>query len=265
MKTERAKRQEIQSQLDQLKGTITTILEQKRQSAKEGAEVAKKFAGIPISETEDGDLYLPEEQLQKMVQPYEEKIRNLEMVLQRSAAAKNSEGKAQKVISAIVGEDESHGPAYQKYQAARQWADSKVVEFQRENGIGGQMTPGQALDYVFSPELEKEFADAFPNVPLEEVVQAEESQRSFRKMLKSLAKTAAPLRETTERGDKFQKLLRKPSGLGSTANAKAGHVNVTEKVADFTPDDIFNLSDAHLEALHKALRDEEKTEGLYFK
>src|SRR4030043_943431 len=67
MKAERIKRQEIQSQLDQLKGTITTILEQKRQSAKEGADVAKKFAGIPISETEDGDLFLPEEHLQKMV------------------------------------------------------------------------------------------------------------------------------------------------------------------------------------------------------
>src|SRR5574343_272942 len=267
MKAERIKRQELQSKLDNLTGTINAILASRKEAPAQTGESGKKqIAGIPIAETEDGDLFLPEDALQKIVAPYEEKIRNLETFLQRSTVARNSESEAQKVIEAIVGEDEQHGPAYQKYRAARKWANDRVVEFQRENGINGPMTPGQALDYVFDDNTEKEFATKFPGVPLEEVVMAEESQRNFRKMLKTLAKNADTQRnDTTAQGDRFKKLLRKPPGLGSTPNARAGHVNTAEKLNAFSTDDLLNLSDAQVEALHRALRDEERAEGLIFK
>lgn len=267
MKAERIKRQELQSKLDNLTGTINAILASRKEAPAQTGESGKKqIAGIPIAETEDGDLFLPEDALQKIVAPYEEKIRNLETFLQRSTVARNSESEAQKLIESIVGEDEQHGPAYQKYKAARKWANDRVVEFQRENGIQGPMTPGQALDYVFDEHMEKEFAGKFPGVPLEEIVMAEESQRNFRKMLKSLAKGADTQRnDTTAQGDRFKKLLKKPPGLGSTPNARASHVNLTEKLGGFSTDDLLNLNDAQVEALHRALRDEERAEGLIFK
>ena len=265
MKTERQKRQEIQSQLDQLKGTIAAVMQQRTAAAGTSAPDGKKFKGIPVSETEDGELYIPEEQVQRLFQPFEDRHRNLEMVLQQTNRAKNSQDKAEEVKRAIVGEDESFGPAYQKYQAARTWANNKVVEFQKENGMGGPMTPGQALDYVFDEGLEKEFAAKFPSVPLEEIVMAEESQRNFKKMLKSLSKSSDSTDLLTDNGDKLKKLLRKPSGLGSTPNARAGHVSTAEKMSDFSAQDILDLSDAQIEAIHKALRDEEKLEGLSWK
>ena len=268
MKQERIKRQELQSKLDHLTGTINAVLASRANQQEQPAPTGKKqLAGIPIAETEDGDLFLPEDALQKIVAPYEEKIRNLETFLQRSTVARNSESEAQKVIEAIVGEDEQHGPAYQKYRAARKWANDRVVEFQRENGINGPMTPGQALDYVFDDNSEKEFSEKFPGVPLEEIVMAEESQRNFRRMLKTLAKSNADTRrnDTTAQGERFKKLLKKPPGLGSTPNAKAGHLSVGEKLDTFSTNDLLGLTDAQVEALHKALRDEERAEGLIFK
>ena len=263
MKAERQRRQEIQTQLDKLTGTINGILESKK-TATVLDEKPKKFAGIPVAETEDGDLYLPEEHIQKIVSPYEEKIKNLERYLQQSAVVQNSESEAQKTILAIVGEDETHGPAYQKYQAARKWANDKVVQFQKENGVRGQMTSGQALDYVFDGDVEKEFQQKFPGVPLDEIVTAEDSQRNFRKMLKSVSKVADSRKDTSEQDARLRKLLKKPSGLGSSPNAKAGHVNITEKLGSLTPQDIFELSDAQIRALQDALAREEKDGGLEF-
>ena len=263
MKTERQKRQEIQSQLDKLTGTINVLLEQRKAAATEGTP--KKFSGIPVAETEDGDLYLPEDKLKEIIAPYEQKIQNLEQYLQQSTVAKNSESESQRAIAAIVGEDESYGVAYQKYQSARKWANDRVVDFQKANGMRGPMTSGQALDYVFDESVEKEFTNKFPGVPLDEIVTAEDSQRNFRRMLKAVSKASADSRNTSNEQDvKFRKLLRKPSGLGSTSNAKAGHVNLTEKIGGLTPQDIFELSDSQIKALQDALAREEKDGGLIF-
>jgi hypothetical protein len=138
------------------------------------------------------------------------------------------------------------------------------VEFQRENGMAGQMTSGQALDLVFDDSVEKEFSQRFPGVPLDEIVTAEDSQRNFRKMLKSLSAAADSRADTTGK-EKFQKLLKKPSGLGSTPNAKSGHVNVSEKLSSFSSEDIMSLSDREVEALLRAMKSEEKEEGYLFK
>ena len=265
MRAERQKRQEIQSQLDKLTGTINVILESRKDPAAALPAGSKgKFSGIPVAETADGELYIPEEHLVSLVKPYEEKIRNLETYLQRSNVARNVTDEAEKAKMAMVGESESYGPAFQKYQAARKWANDRVVEFQRENGVTGQMTSGQALDVVFDDRVEKEFAQKFPGVPLDEIVTAEDSQRNFRKMLKVLSASAADSRADTTGQDKLKRLLKKPSGLGSTPNAKAGHVNISEKMSSFTPEDIMSLTDAQVEALHRALASEEKEEGLLF-
>ena len=264
MRAERQKRQEIQSQLDKLSGTVKAVLEQRNTASQIVDDVnKKKFAGIPVAETADGDLYIPEDHLAKLVEPFQKKIEHLEGFLQQTTQSRNVESEAQKVISAIVGEDESFAPAYNKYTAARKYVEDKVVEFQRDNNMRGKLTPGQALDYVFDESAEAEFAAKFPGLPLEEIVTAEDSQRNFRKMLRTVAKVTAESRETPAPvGSRLKKLLNKPSGLGQTPNAKAGHLNVSEKMASLTPQDIYSLSDAQIKALEAALAQEEKEGGI---
>src|SRR3990172_6345015 len=103
MRAERQKRQEIQSQLDKLTGTLNVILETRKTALSQVPDgKAKKFNGIPVAETEDGDLYIPEEHLAPLVSARDEKIRNLEMLLQRTNASQNAETEAEKIKAAMV-------------------------------------------------------------------------------------------------------------------------------------------------------------------
>lgn len=267
MKEERRKRQDIQSELDRVKGTVSAILEMRKQQPQLPAELqtpARKFNGLSISETEDGDLYVPTEQLAPLLTPYEQKIAALEQRLQQNTFQRNVEDETQKVLQSIVGEDERFGPAYQKYTAARKWINDRVIEYQKETGMRGPMTSGQALDTVFSDtEVEREFSKKFPGFQVEDVVQAEDSQRLFRRTMSNIAKV---LEGTSERvsDDRFRKVLNKPAGLGSATNAKGAKLSISEKMADLSPGDIMNLSDDQVKQLEKALFNEEKTDGLSF-
>lgn len=267
MKEERRKRQDIQSELDRVKGTVAAILEMRKQQPQLPAELqtpTRKFNGLAISETEDGDLYVPAEQLAPLLTPYESKIAALEQRLQQNTFQRNVEDETQKVLQSIVGEDERFGPAYQKYTAARKWINDRVIEYQKETGMRGPMTSGQALDTVFSDsEVERDFKAKFPGLQVEDIVQAEDSQRLFRRTMSNIAKV---LEGTSERvsDDRFRKVLNKPAGLGSATNAKGAKLSISEKMADLSPNDIMNLSDDQVKQLEKALFNEEKTDGLSF-
>jgi len=266
MKEERRKRQDIQSELDRIKGTVAAILEMRKQPAALAELGPKpKFNGLPVAETEDGDLYVPSEQLNTVIAPYQQKIEALEQRLQQSNLQQNVESETAKVLQSIVGEDESFGPAFQKYQAARKWVNDRVIEYQRENGIRGPMTSGQALDTVFSDDhVEQEFAKKFPGFAVEDVVQAEDSQRLFRRTMKNIASVLQPKIPDKITNERFQKVLKKPAGLGNATNAKGASLSISEKLGDLSPSDIMSLTDAQAKALERALLEEEKTDGLIF-
>lgn len=263
MKEERRKRQEIQSELDRVKGTVGAILEMRRQPAGDLLAPKPKFQGIPVKETEDGDLFVPADQLQSVVAPYEAKIVALEQRLQQSNLQRTVQDETEKVFQSIVGENESYGPAYQKYQAARKWINDQVIDYQRENGMRGPMTSGQALDTVFADDqVEKEFTTRFPGLNVEDVVQAEDSQRMFKRMLNNTVKTLQPKAPSTD--ERFRRVLNKPAGLGQTTNAKGAKLSMSEKLADLSPSDIMGLTDSQVKQMEKLLLEEEKNDGLSF-
>lgn len=266
MKEERRKRQDIQSELDRVKGTVAAILEMRKQPLPAELGAAKpKFDGLPVAETEDGNLYVPQSTIRPLLEPYEAKIAALEQRLSQTNLQRNVEDETQKVLQSIVGEDESYGPAYQKYQAARKWANDAVVAFQRENGMRGPLSSGQALDTVFSDnQVEQEFNTKFPGLNIEDVVQAEDSQRLFRKTLKNVASSMKKQDPDRVQNDRFRQVLNKPAGLGSSTNAKGATLSISDKMGDLSPSDIMNLSDAQVKALEKALLSEEKQDGLTF-
>lgn len=266
MKEERRKRQDIQSELDRIKGTVAAILEMRKQPAVvEELGKKPKFNGLPVAETEDGELYVPSDHLQTVIAPYEQKIAALEQRLQQTNIQQNVETETQRVLQSIVGEDESFGPAFQKYQAARKWVNDRVIEYQRETGMRGQMTSGQALDTVFSDDsIEQEFTKRFPGFNVEDVVQAEDSQRLFRRTLKNISSVLQPKEPDKITNERFQRVLKKPAGLGSSTNAKGATLSISEKLGDLSPSDIMALTDSQAKALEKALYEEEKTDGLTF-
>jgi hypothetical protein len=263
VKDERRKRQELKGRLDQVTESVNDILATRDQLATQELEKKAEATvnGIPVEFTDEGDAFLPMDKVNAITAPYEKEINDLKQSIEYLTAAGDQRAKAQRTIETIVGKDESYGPAYNKYRSARDWVESKVVDFQRMNNIQGTLSPGQALDHVFDADLKQEFESSFDNIDLVDVVTAEESELLFERTLSNIATAMTP-KTDNQPDSRFQKVLQKPSGLGKSANAKGGEVPLSERAGNMSSADIMNLSDAQIEALEKALLKEEETDGI---
>lgn len=267
VKHERTRRQEISGRLNQLTETVNGILETK-QAPK--PEPTPKEGKLPVTWTEDGEGFIETDKLNDLLTPYQQRIAELEQMVQNSTAKNSAELQAEKVRQAIVGEDERYEGAYRKYQAARKWVVDQVTDFVRVNEIGRPLSSGEALDYVFSDKsIEDEFKAAYPDMDIEDVVTAEDSQRHLRRTLNTLATAMTPSESDKDLSarkpdSRFQRVLNKPSALGNNANAKAGHESVLDKLDSLKSADLMDLSDAQIDALLKAVEAEEKGDGVDF-
>lgn len=252
-KAQRRKRQETEGRLDKLTGTVESILNKvQAPSSTDGGEKPKGDKVI-LDYDDDGNPVLDTSVLSGVNNQLNERIANLEALLQASVQQQQNTEDASKVIDAIVSEDEAYSGAYQKYRGARKWVEDKVVEFQNENNLEGLMSSGQALDHVFGEDLEGEFKSKFPGLDLERVVTAEDSQRHFRNTLASITASAEHSPDDVEKGNRFKKVLAKPSSLGGAANQKGAQLSAVEKLANLTSEDIIGLSDADVARIEKAL------------
>jgi len=267
-KTERHKRQDIKSNLDSLQTTVNNILQQRQAAKKDDPD----DIGVPVEFSEDGnEAFIPSNKIVDLLTPLHNKIAELEKVIQTSGTAAEGQRQAQETLDSIVGSDERYGNVFNKYKTARKWVNDHVLDFQRDNGLEGVMTSGQALDNVLTKDIENEFVKKFPEFNMVDVVTAGDSQRHFTSMLSKTADTFDGLfkddPQNTKQDDngKFKKIINKPKGLSENTNAKANELSITEKVGNLGTSDIMNLSDAQAKQLEEALLDEEKSEGITFK
>ncbi len=205
--------------------------------------------------------------MDEMLSPYQQQIRDLEAKLQQTDNRTTQLDEAERVRQSIIGEDERYGTAAGKYRAARKWVEDAVLNFANANNVNRPLQSGEALKYVFDSELRSEFADEF-DLDIVDIVIAEDSEDLFRRVLGTIADKMSPVDALTPKEDamdsRFQKVLNKPSTLGSNANAKAGSASVLEKVGNMNTADIMDLTDAQIEALLKLSAREEKSDGIQF-
>ena len=255
--SQRKKRQETESKLDDLTKTVTGILAH-RQTVPVVQTPAQKVDKVLKGDYDaDGNPVVDVDQVKALhadeLKSLNNKIASLEALLQAQVSNHQAESEGQKTINAIVGSDERFGPAFNKYQNARKWVEDKVIEYQRENNIGGIITSGQALDEIFDDTLEADFAAKFPNMNLEKIVTAEDSKRHFRNALSSIAETMAPQGNDDTGSKRISTLLKKPSGLGKSTNAKGSEMNIIERLKSISTQDLLEMTDDQAKAIERAL------------
>lgn len=264
VKGERKKRQSMSSRVETLEGTLNGILDV-RTNATDVADSIGTPEAITLEFNDDGDALLPQAALDAMLKPYKEEIESLKGTLTATQQMQQANANAEQVMNSIVGEDPAYSGVFSKYQSARKWVNDRVVDYQIENNYEGTMNSGEALDNVFDNDTEADFNTNFPGMSLTDVVTAEDSQRHFRTMLNNAVSSANPQNDNATQNDsRFKAVLNKPSGLGDTKNARAGHVPISEKMSGLSTEDILNLSDAQVEQITKALLNEELTDGVKF-
>ena len=261
-KAQRRKRQESDARYDKLTDTVNSVL-LTRQTPPVGKTAVDKIDDtLKFDYDDDGNPIAKTDQIKALhaeeLSALNEKVSNLEALLQQNTNTVAAKDEGQRKIDAIVGSDERFGPAYGKYQAARKWVEDKVVEYQQENQIGGMMTSGQALDDVFDDSNIADFTAAFPGINLERVVTAEDGQHHFRKTLSSIADAMSPSGDDDDKGKRISKLMNKASGLGKSANAKGGELSMVERLKSLSTEDLLNMTDAQEKTIMAALRKDEQ-------
>lgn len=262
-KEERRKRQERDMRLSKMEGAINGILSQRQQQGIESVSVAEaaeaKRQGLPVVYDDEGNGWIDQDQLNELMTPYQKEIMNLKKQLQLTDSRHTALDEAEKVRQSIISEDEQYGPASNRYRAARKWVEDAVQDFAKATGRTQPMTSGEALSQVFDKSLRNEFSQEFEGLDIFDIVTAEDSEDHFRRTLASISKTMNPEDVTPTlkaMDDRFQRVLRKPSNLGNTPNAKAGQLSVVEKLGSMPAQDIMDLSDAQVDALMKAMAKE---------
>jgi hypothetical protein len=261
LKGDRAKRQTAQRELAELKGTVNGIL-QTRNAALEGAVTpdADKELKAAVEYTDDGDGYIQLDQaLNPVVDKLSQEIKELKDYILQTDQARQADAQGDALIQSIVGEKPEYSSAYSRYKSAHKWLDDRVTAWQNANGVQRPLTGGEALDYVFTDA--SEFNETFPGMDIADVLFAEDSQYQLRTMLDNVSKGSTP--DLKRPDTRFQKVLGKPSGLGSNANANA-EVSVVEKAGNLGSVDIMALSDEAAAQLEAAMLREEKSEGIKY-
>jgi len=265
-KSERRKRQEMKGSLDSLTSTVNSIIQQRQAGKKDDLN----DVGMLVDFSEDGEkAYIPNKELDDMLNPLYQKIEQLESTIRMTAGAAEGNRQAKDTMDSIVGSDERYGSVYGKYRAARNWVENQVIDFQRDNNINRVVSSGQALDKIFTEDMEKEFKEKYPEFSLVDVVTAEDSQRHFSNMLSNTADTFDSLMNNDKSqkpvdSSKFKQIINKPLGLSSATNAKGSELTVSEKVGQLNSTDIMDLSDAQASQLEEALLREERADGVKF-
>ena len=271
-KAERKKRQAAAERMANLEGAINGILSQRQQQGMESLTTQEtadaKKQGIPVTYDDDGNAWVDQNAMREILTPYEQQIRDLEAQLQHTKTRTTAHDEAERIRQSIFGENERYGAAEGKYRAARRWVEDAVMDFSRANNVNRPLQSGEALKYVFDAETRAEFADKFKGLDVVDIVIAEDSEDLFRRALDSIATGLEAADALTPKEDgidgRFQKVLNKPSTLGSNANAKAGSASVLDKVGNMNTQDIMELSDAQIEALLRLSEREERRDGIKF-
>jgi hypothetical protein len=263
VKKERGKRQNSDGRLEQLTATVNGIIEQNKSGAADLQTKAEADDGLRVLYNDDGEPYLPTESLNTLLSQQQQEINQLKEALQITASQSTAVAEAEKAKMAIVGKDESYGPAYTKYQTARRWVESAVDQWQHETGnVGKQVGSGYALDHIFDASLREQFNAEFPDMDIFTIVTAEDGLGHFERTLQSLAPKADETTELKKPDSRFKQVMDKPSSLGKTANAKT-EPSIFERAGNLSATDIGELSDAQVAALEKAMRSEEN-DGITF-
>jgi len=262
--SERQKRQELQGRLDQITTTLNSMLAQREelkaqtQSQKDEATLRR---GIPIEYDDDGDGFIPEEGVKKMISPYEEKIAALEEELQATRQGVSQQQEYNETVASLVSQKPEYNDAHRVYTKARKWISDRVADWSAQNGWRGPMNSAQALTHVIDDDFDVEFKEHFPGMDAFTITVAEDSPKHFLRMLES---TSNALGETAPapRDSRFQRVMSKPSSLGRSANAKGDASSLSEKVGNLSATDILGFGDAEIDALSNYLREDEQKDGI---
>jgi hypothetical protein len=284
---ERSKRQTAQGQFQQLSSTVSDILKRQSEPANDNQQQAT-FKGIPVAETEDGEMYVPQEHINTLVSQITQNVDSVRNQIDAVSQAQAAKEAAEAQLNAVIGSKPEYSTAYNELKSAYSLVNKHVIDLLEANDASGTVLSGsQVLELMHRgefPNLKADFEKAYPDLQLDQVIRSHDTTYDLTSTLDAISslsgqsdvsdaiKDADKQTKTGEgddsatqnksaHSDVFQKVLKKPSSLSTVANSKGSAPDAFEKLAGLSSEDFLdNLTDADVEKLERAMEREERNQ-----
>lgn len=165
---EAKKRQAIEAKLSQMTDFMVRMKTNAEAAAQKEEAPKPKFKGFRVEMTEDGDAYVPEEQLEEF---FKGKLKPIEQSISSVTAkteAVDVKTAVNDMASRIVAEHEAYPEAYKTVNST--WTDLVTMIAGQNGGKIPPMATAPMLGAALKPAVRKTFQAKYPNVNLSDLV-----------------------------------------------------------------------------------------------
>ena len=259
--------QEARDRYNRLHGMIEQMARGGSQSPDTGEKTEDPFKDLKLSVEydDDGNPYVPADALAELIKGQEKKLEDTKKEYMKDKQVEEERNRAQQIIDSIVSKDEQYPGAYRTVEAALADMNQRVIDIQKDKGLGGILTPGQAIDLLEQEGALDEWQEAYPGLDPDIISNAFQSKRQLTKALEFVKGTMKPGDGKIEDDNKARKSLQQAAIKDKLANKPASHGkgsveakdSIVEKIGSSSSMDILNLGDRDVERLMARMRQEE--------
>jgi chromosome segregation ATPase len=267
----RQEKRQFQSELDQLKGAVQTLLEKRNpaddSTNKDEGEGDELEDVAKVEFGENDSAYVDLSKVKKAISTETEKTRAELEQLRLQEEIRKAQEAYQKNVQAIIGEDKDvFEPAYDKLKDTFRDLNDSIIELQQrtgEMGDNGVLSTDEALDLFSGSPEETEFLKSHPGVDPTRVARAFNSKVDLRTSLRHVADVfkigvkdeAAGLEQKIDQ--KLEHAKRKPRALGGTENRDTKTSDLIERISQLDYKDMESMSDAEAAKIEQLLLQQE--------
>ena len=263
MVTERKTRQELKSQIDQIKGMMEEARANREQMASQAAQQAAEVttkSGIPVKFDENGDAYVAQEDVAGLASAELAEVKKELAAIKNQNFQNTTVSQNQRILSDVISSNEGYAGAYAQVQKAYAWLDNKSEDVLHRYGLDVSTTSLDEVMGLLERDFGNDFSAQFPGFDIDTVVEActvgTNGMFRPRKIKKALDSVLAnsPEEEKENQNRKNLKFLgQKPNNLSGQRNQKGSTGRTLDDIANLTMDDFENMSDADLKRVERAM------------
>ena len=237
------------------------------QSTDTGAKTEDPFKDLKLSVEydDDGNPYVPADALAELIKGQEQKLEDTKKEYLQDKQLEEERNRAKQTIDSIVSKDEQFPGAYRTVEKALADMNQRVIDIQKDKGLRGVLTPGQAIDLLEQEGALEEWQEAFPGLDPDIISNAFQSKRQLTKALEFVKGTMKADDGKIEDTNTAKKSLQQAAIQDKLAKKPASHGkgsvevkdSIIEKVGSSSSLEIMNLGDKDVERLMARMRQEE--------
>lgn len=264
---------QLRSELDQLKGAVSTLLEQRKAVDGNNATKDEEEKKVPFAETRraiefgDGDdAFVDLSEVKEAIEANKAETKaELEALKEKERLELAQRAYVENVRSVVETNEEVLAPAYDQLGPLYKELNDYIIKIQEREEIAGDdgtIPQDQALELFDGSPEQEEWEKNHPGLDPTRIARAYNSKYDLKVGLNHIAKLVNNERAEASGmsdDDRIAKAKQKPGSLAGQENRGSAADNLIEKVAALSVSDMESMSDAEVAKIEQLLLKEEQS------